>query len=104
MSFKFRIGLIMQVAEDKKKKKRKQKFDSFVQQRAKLLSSPSPIDMYSYAGRESNSFIYPIPSRASAPRNLLRILIPSRAFPILFPVDPANGLITMQLRSRFAHA
>lgn len=32
----------LQVAENKIKKKRKQKFDSFVQQRAKLHSSPLP--------------------------------------------------------------
>lgn len=54
-----------------REEERKQKFDSFVQQRAKLLlllplPPRSPIDMYSYAGRERNSFIHPIPFRASA--------------------------------------
>lgn len=95
----------LQVAENKiKKKKGNKNLIRLFSSEQNCTPPPSPIDMYSYAGRERNSFIYPIPFRASAPRNLPRILIPSRAFPILFPVDPANGLITMQLRSRFTHA
>lgn len=70
-----------------------EKIDSFVHQRVKMYPT------YSYAGCERNSFIYPKSFCASATQ-------PATHFDfvlhfLFFLPSPANGLITMQLRSRF---